>query len=348
MSKAPDDAAAAAASCSTARRLISVVIPVYNEEENIARAYAALCATLEPLGRYDLEFIFTDNHSEDGTFRGLEELAARDRRVKVLRFNRNYGFQRSLLTGYRHASGDAAVQIDCDLQDPPALIPQFLALWEQGHDVVVGLRRRRPENFIIAFARGRFYALLHRISDEKITKDAGDFRLVDRSILDHLKAVQDVHPYVRGLVASLATSEAGIPYDRTLRTHGRSKYPLAKLISFAMDGIISHSVLPLRLATYIGLILSVLTFLLSLYYFTSALLFGGEWPPGFATITVLILLGMSLNAIFMGVLGEYISRIYQQARHRPLTLIERTLNFDLPQRSRLKSPAADEAGEGGR
>jgi glycosyltransferase involved in cell wall biosynthesis len=343
MSKAPDDVAALVAPGETARRLVSLVIPVYNEEENIPRAYAALRATIEPLDRYELEFIFTDNHSEDGTFRVLEELAARDRRVKALRFNRNYGFQRSLLTGYRHASGDAAIQIDCDLQDPPELIPQFLALWEQGYDVVVGLRRGRRENFILALARRGFYALLHHFSEEKAPKDAGDFRLVDRRILDHLKTIQDLHPYVRGLIASLATNETGILYDRSARTHGRSKYPFAKLISFGMDGIISHSVLPLRLATYIGLALSVATFLLSVYYFISALLFGAQWPPGFATITVLILLGMSLNAIFMGVLGEYISRIYQQTRHRPLTLIERALNFGPPQRSRRQSAETDKA-----
>jgi polyisoprenyl-phosphate glycosyltransferase len=309
------------------RRLISVVIPVYNEEANITKAYDALRAVFDELGRYDHEFIFTDNHSDDGTFGVLESLAVRDSRVKVLRFNRNYGFQRSLLTGYRHASGDAAVQIDCDLQDPPELIPRFIELWEQGHDMVVGLRRRRDENVALTLARRGFYAFLHRISEEKLTADAGDFRLIDRHILDHLQTIRDLHPYVRGMVGSLATSEARIPYDRAARVLGRSKFPLGKLISFGMDGIISHSILPLRLATYVGLTLSGATFGLSLYYIVSALLSGGDWPPGFATITVLILLGMSLNAIFMGVLGEYISRIYQQVRQRPLTLIERSLNM---------------------
>ncbi len=310
------------------RRLISLVIPVYNEEPNILLAYEALCSVFDRLGKYDIELIFTDNHSEDGTFRVLAELGARDRRVKVLRFKRNYGFQRSLLTGYRHASGDAAVQIDCDLQDPPDLIPQFLSLWEQGHDVVVGLRHRRQERFALALIRRGFYALLHRISEERITSDAGDFRLVDRRILDHLNRIADLHPYVRGLIASLATNETGVPYERTARQHGRSKFPFAKLVSFGLDGIISHSVLPLRIATYVGLTLSVVTFLLSIFYVISALLFRANWPPGFATTTVLILLGMSLNAIFMGVLGEYVSRIYQQAKHRPMTLIERTINAD--------------------
>src|SRR5262249_4524065 len=151
------------------RRLISIVMPVYNEELNILRAYEALCGVFDRIGRYDVEFVFTDNHSEDGTFRILSELGARDPRGKVLRFNRNYGFQRSLLTGYRYAAGDAAVQFDCDLQDPPELIAQFLALWEQGHDVVVGLRKRRQEGMTLTLMRRSFYALLYRISEERIT-----------------------------------------------------------------------------------------------------------------------------------------------------------------------------------
>jgi polyisoprenyl-phosphate glycosyltransferase len=338
MQQTPSGAAESTPSVSGRRRLISLVMPVLNEEENIPQAYEALCAIFDRLGRYDLEFVFTDNHSDDNTFRVLEGLAARDRRVKVLRFNRNYGFQRSLLTGYRHASGDAAIQIDCDLQDPPALIPRFIELWEQGHDVVVGLRQRREESFALTFARRSFYALLHRISEEKITTDAGDFRLIDRRILDHLRKIQDLHPYVRGMIASLATSEARVPYDRAARARGRSKFPLAKLVSFGMDGIISHSILPLRLATYVGLVLATGTFLLSVNYVVEALRSGGSWPPGFATTTVLILLGMSLNAIFMGVLGEYISRIYQQVRQRPLTLIERTLNIAPAQERPLVQP----------
>lgn len=309
------------------KRLISVVIPVYNEEANVVPAHQALCAVFDELGTYDVEFIFTDNHSLDGTFQQLEALCAKDRRVKVLRFNRNYGFHRSLLTAYRHASGAAAVQFDCDLQDPPALIPQFLALWEQGHDVVVGLRRRREEHALLALGRRVFYALLNRISEEKITSDAGDFRLVDRKILDQLKQIYDLHPYVRGIIASLATRETGIPYDRTGRRRGRSKFPLRKLVGLALDGIFGHSILPLRLASYIGIVLSLATFLLSMSYVVSALAFGAGWPKGFATTTVLILLGMSLNAIFMGVLGEYVSRIYQQVRQRPLTVVERTINL---------------------
>src|SRR3954454_10972494 len=222
----------------TRRRLISLVMPVYNEEANVDRAYAALTAIFRDMPQYDLEFVFTDNHSEDRTFERLAALAKADSRVKAIRFTRNYGFQRSLLTAYRHASGDAAIQIDCDLQDPPELIPQFIAFWERGHDVVVGLRRRRQEPRLLTLGRRAFYALLNRISEDQVTRDAGDFRLVDRSVIDRLKELNDYNPYVRGVVSSFAARDIGITYDRVQRLYGRSKFPLRKLVGFALDGIL--------------------------------------------------------------------------------------------------------------
>jgi glycosyltransferase involved in cell wall biosynthesis len=308
-------------------RLISLVMPVYNEEVNVDRAYAALTAIFDKLPQYDIEFVFTDNHSEDGTFERLSALARADKRVKVIRFTRNYGFQRSLLTAYRNATGDAAIQVDCDLQDPPELIPQFIALWEKGHDVVVGLRRRREEPALLTLGRRAFYALLDRISDDPLTRDAGDFRLVDRSIINQLKQLNDYNPYVRGVVSSFAARETGIIYDRAPRLHGRSKFPVRKLIGFALDGIIGHSVLPLRLASYAGLSISILVFVLALFYLFEALLFRHSWPSGFATLVILMLFGINLNAIFLGIIGEYVSRIYQQVRFRPLVTVEMTANI---------------------
>ena len=308
------------------RRRISLVMPVYNEAGNIERAYAEILNVFAALP-YEVEFVFTDNHSQDDTFAILARLAAADPRIKVLRFNRNYGFQRSLLTAYRHASGDAAVQIDCDLQDPPALIAQFLALWEKGHDVVVGIRRRRRENPLLTMARRTFYTMLNRISDDRITRDAGDFRLVDRSVLEMLKELNDINPYVRGLISAFARNETGIVYDRDARQHGESKFPVIKLFRFAVDGIIAHSVVPLRLATYVGLVVSTSTFLLSMAYLVAALLFGRSWPSGFATIVIVTLFGISLNAIFLGIIGEYVSRIYQQVRIRPLVVVEQAINI---------------------
>jgi dolichol-phosphate mannosyltransferase len=308
------------------RRLISLVMPVYNEEANVERAYKALTDLFATLP-YEIEFVFTDNHSQDATFEKLAALAKADPRVRVIRFNRNYGFQRSLLTAYRHTSGDAAIQVDCDLQDPPDIIPRFLELWEQGHDVVVGLRRRRQEHPLLTLGRRTFYLLLSRISDDPIPRDAGDFRLVDRSVIDLLKGLNDFNPFVRGVISSYAGREIGVPYDRQPRLHGRSKFPLRRLVGFALDGILGHSVLPLRLASYAGLVISVVTFVVSLFYLFGALFFGQSWPSGFATVVVVMLFGISLNAIFLGIIGEYVSRIYQQGRNRPLVVVERTINL---------------------
>jgi dolichol-phosphate mannosyltransferase len=165
-------------------------------------------------------------------------------------------------------------------------------------------------------------------SEDRITRDAGDFRLIDRTILNRLRELNDINPYVRGVISSLACNEAGIIYDRAARLHGKSKFPLFKLFRFAMDGIIAHSVIPLRLATYIGMVVSTMTFLMSLAYLGAALFFGSSWPSGFATLIIVTLFGISLNAIFLGIIGEYVSRIYQQVRWRPLVVVEIAVNLD--------------------
>jgi dolichol-phosphate mannosyltransferase len=327
------------------RKLISVIIPVFNEENNIDRAYQEVCRIFDAMARYDLEIIFTDNHSIDRTPAVLEALANKDARVKVIRFARNFGFQKSVLTGYRMAAGDAAFQLDCDLQDPPALFPSFLALWEQGHDVIVGVRRSRKESKIIENSRKLFYRLMIRFSDDNLIPDAGDFRLVDRSILNQLRTIHEAHPYTRGLISSLAARQTGIPYDRARREFDNSKFPVRRLFGLAMDGILAHSLLPLRLATYFGFVMSAVLFLLSVFYIVARLIGGSEWPSGFATVAALVAMGISLNAIFLGIMGEYIGRIYNQIRQRPITVIEAT--FNLAPGSALRPRPAGQPEESG-
>jgi len=312
------------------RKLISVIVPVLNEQNNIARAYAEVCRVFEEIGRYDLEIIFTDNHCADRTPEILADIARVDPRVKVVRFARNFGFQNSVLTGYRLAKGDAAFQLDCDLQDPPSSFPDFLALWEKGHDVVVGVRRHRHESRLMQLARKSYYRLVQKFSDDNLVADGGDFRLVDRSILDQLRSIHEAHPYTRGLISSLAKRQIGTPIDRDRRLFDRSKFPLRRLFSLAMDGVLAHSVLPLRLATYFGFIMAGGLFLLACGYTIGRLLAGSDWPSGFATLAVLIAMGASLNAIFLGIIGEYVGRIYSQVRQRPNTVIEYTINLDEP------------------
>jgi glycosyltransferase involved in cell wall biosynthesis len=307
--------------------LISVIVPVYNEEANVRRAYDAICAELAPRDDLSFEIVFTDNHSTDGTFSLLAELAKSDPRVKVIRFARNFGFNRSILTGYRFASGDAAIQIDCDLEDPPQLFHEFIRLWREGHDVVVGVRARREESPLRAQARNAYYRMLASISETPQEMNAGDFRLIDRSVLDQLKVIDDAQPYMRGLVSELAHNQAAVPYARTQgRQFGQSKFPLRQLVKLALDGVFSHSTLPLKLATYIGLAVALLTALMSAVFLAGRLLQPEQWPLGYATTTLLILFGISLNALFLGVIGEYIARIYQQVRTRPTVIVEKALN----------------------
>lgn len=309
------------------KKILSIVVPVFNEEGNIEQLYSAVVEVLKSIPDYDYEFVFTDNHSTDRTFENLEELAQKDNKVRVIRFSRNFGFQRSIYTGYVNVRGDAAVQLDCDLQDPPELIPEFVRLWERGYQVVYGIRKIRKESWWINSLRKIFYRLINMLSEDELPLDVGDFRLVDRRILDELLKIDDYQPYLRGSIAVMGFNQIGIPYERMERVRGVSKFSFKQMIHLAIDGILNHSIIPLRIATYIGLTVSVFTFLGIIGYLIGKLMFGNNWPAGFATTTTLILLSISLNALFLGIIGEYLGRIYQQIKRRPLTIIERKLNF---------------------
>jgi polyisoprenyl-phosphate glycosyltransferase len=316
-------------------KLLSITVPVYNEEANIEPLYDAVNRTLEQIAdRYRWEFIFTDNCSTDGTFKCLEQLAERDSRVRVYRFTRNFGFQRSILTGYRLARGDAAVQIDCDLQDPPEVILDFVRIWESGFKVVYGVRRSRPEPFLVHAMRRSFYRLLAWLSTDNLQLDAGDFRLVDRCVLDLLHAYNDQNPYLRGYIASLGYQQVGVTYDRSERKRGESSFGFGSLVNLAVDGIVSHSILPLRLASVVGVFLSTLACLAIGIYFVLWLAHDKSWPAGFATLAFLILFSLAVNAIFLGIIGEYLARIYSQLKIRPLTIVERFID-------RAEPPASD-------
>jgi len=305
------------------RPLISIVVPVFNEELNINPFYETVSRQIEPLsGLYDFELVFTDNHSTDGTFSLLRELTQRDPRVHAYRFSRNFGYQRSIMTGYSRARGDAAIQLDVDLQDPPELIGRFLAEWREGAEVVYGIRTKRKEPWIISIQRVLFYRLIDRLSEEKIPVDAGDFRLISRRVIDLLKSFEDAQPYLRGTIATLGFKQVGIPYTRNARVRGESKFPFSKLVSLAVDGILNHSVVPLRLSTYFGLAVSAITLISILGYAVAKIIFGSQWPAGFATLAALTLASISINAMLLGIIGEYLGRIYRQLKRQPVTIIE--------------------------
>jgi glycosyltransferase involved in cell wall biosynthesis len=305
------------------RPLVSLVVPVFNEETNVGPFYEAVLAETQKLkANYRFEFVFTDNHSTDATFQLLRELAQRDHRVQAYRFSRNFGFQRSIMTGYSRAAGDAAIQLDVDLQDPPELIGRFLEEWRSGADVVYGVRVKRQESWITNMQRVLFYRLIDHLSEEKIPVDAGDFRLISRRVIDLLKSFEDAQPYLRGTIATLGFKQVGIPYNRNARLRGESKFPFSKLVSLAMDGILNHSVVPLRISTYFGLAISAITLISIVGYILAKLLLGSQWPAGFATLAALILASISINAMLLGIIGEYLGRMYRQMKKQPLTIIE--------------------------
>jgi len=314
------------------RKLISIIAPVYNEEANVRDLYERVNSALAPIADlYDWEFIFTDNHSEDKTFDVIESLASTDKRIRAFRFSRNFGFQRSILTGYRLAKGDIAVQIDCDLQDPPELIRQFVKYWERGYAVVYGVRRHRKENFILHAARRFFYKLLDTLSEEKLPQNAGDFRLVDRRILNLLREIDDQEPYLRGFIAGTGFNQIGIEYDRNIRTAGVSKFGLSDLVKLAVDGLTQHSTVPLRAFTYLGMTMSLGAVGYALFaIIVWSLDLKSELPKGWSSLAVGIFLLGGIQLMGIGILGEYVGRTYKQVKKRPMTIIERKIDHSSP------------------
>jgi polyisoprenyl-phosphate glycosyltransferase len=303
------------------RKLVTISIPVLDEEGNIDRLVQRLQSVAKQNPGYDFEFLFTDNASTDGTFAKLAEKASEDTRIRVLRFSRNFGFQRSILTNLLNARGAAAIQIDADLQDPPELITEFLAKWEKGYKVVYGIRRLRVESWLMRLARRTHYRLIQALSEVEVPVNAGDFRLVDRSIIEHLRTYVDQAPYLRGIIASLGYPQIGIPYDRTGRAAGRTKFNFAKLLALSIDGICSQSIRPLHYITVFGFLTSFVVAILLIAYLIFYFFSTDDSPRGFTTLVLLVLTSIGINAAFVGLIGEYVGRIYNNVRGGPSTII---------------------------
>lgn len=311
----------------THRLLISISIPVLNEAANIPILYKRLNAlAIKMHDRCNLEFIFSDNHSDDDTWKILMKLASADSRVKAIRFSKNYGFQRSILANYLHARGDAIMQIDADLQDPPEILEEFYDLWKQGYQVIYGIRKKRKEGWLINNFRKLGYFIIDKISEHPIPRDAGDFRLIDRKVVHSLLSIRTANPYIRGMIASLGFNQLGIPYDRDLRAAGKSKFNFFDLIRLGLSAILNHSVVPLRVASFLGLTILGLSLLGAASYLWLYLYHPGL-PKGFTSTTILILFGIGLNSFLLGIIGEYILRIYLVLRSDPIAIIEQSLNF---------------------
>jgi dolichol-phosphate mannosyltransferase len=308
---------------------LSFVIPVYNEEENLINTYKAINEFMLAYGdKYEYEIIFTDNHSQDKTFSIVKNIAKDDKRVKAVRFSKNFGYQKSIYTGYLLASGDAAIQLDCDLQDPLQVVREFIKKWEEGYAVVYGIRKNRKEFWLMTLTRKIFYRLIAFFSTDELPQDAGDFRLVDKKIIEELRKLYDYYPYIRGLIASIGFEQIGVPYGRHERKKGKSKFKLTDCINLAIDGMINHSTVPLRLVTYVGLFVFLLGFIAASCYLIGKLFFRQDWPRGFATIAIFLSMTLSLPTIILGIIGEYVGRIYQQVKKRPIVIIDERVNLN--------------------
>tara|TARA_B100000614_G_C14514889_1_gene480105 strand:+ start:457 stop:1440 length:984 start_codon:yes stop_codon:yes gene_type:complete len=307
--------------------LLSISIPVLNEESNLDALHERLIIVGKSMEHLcDLEFIFTDNYSTDSTWIKLEKICSKDKRCKAIRFSRNFGFQRSILANYMHTSGDAVVQIDADLQDPPELIKVFFQEWKKGYDVVYGIRTGRSENILSNYFRKIGYWIIDKLSDYPIPRNAGDFRLIDRKVLDVLFKIKHHNPYLRGVIAGLGFKQKGIDYNRESRSSGKSKFNLFGLVRMGTSAVLSHSTMPLRLASVFGLIVLLISICGAIYY-TLLKFLDPNLPQGLASIHILVLFGIGLHSLFMGIIGEYLLKIYLIIRSHPLVVIERHLNF---------------------
>ncbi|QNK75207.1 glycosyltransferase family 2 protein [Variovorax sp. PAMC28562] len=309
------------------RPLISLSIPVLNEADNLDALYGRICALATKMAdRCDLEFVFSDNHSDDRTWAKLAELASQDARVRAIRFSKNYGFQRSILANYMHARGDAIMQIDADLQDPPELLERFFELWKDGNAVVFGVRRKRQEGPLLNAFRRFGYCMIDLISDHSIPRDAGDFRLIDRRVVQALLQVKTASPYLRGMIAGLGFNQVGVEYARDSRTAGKSKFGVARLVQLGLTAVFNHSTVPLRLASIAGIGMLFVSAIGATYYVLLKMLHP-DLPRGIASIHVLVLFGIGLQSLLLGIVGEYLLRIYLILRAEPVAIIESSINF---------------------
>jgi len=310
------------------KKKLTIGTPCYQEELNVRRCHEEVRRILAPFSdRYEYEHIFGDNGSTDGTLSILKEIAAEDPRVKVLAYARNFGVEKSCMTLYRHASGDAVILLSSDLQDPPQLIPEFIRKWEEGYAVVSGIYENRADSWVFAKIRKTYYWLIQRIANEPLVRDFSGYALLDRKVVDEFVYLNDFSPYIRGLIAATGFAQASVPYLRPGRARGRSSYNLALYMGTAINAIISHSIVPIRLATFAGLTLSTLSIVMAFVY---ALIKMFKWDfqaPGATTTVVLLLFFSGIQLFFLGVLGEYIGAIHSQVRPKPFVAIREKINF---------------------
>jgi glycosyltransferase involved in cell wall biosynthesis len=307
----------------------SLVLPIYNEDETIPELVRRLGELMDQLDG-DAEAILVDDGSSDSSYESMVAARETDPRFKLLRLSRNFGHQIAVTAGLDVASGDAVIVMDADLQDPPEVALDLAARWQEGYDVVYAVREERhgESRFKRATASG-FYRLFKRMSDVDVPLDVGDFRLVDRRALDAFRSMRESNRYVRGMFSWIGFRQVGVPFRRDERFAGETKYPLRKMVKFATDGIVSFSAYPLRLALNVGFVVSAFSFLLGIVFLVSRLA-GLYSVPGLASIAVFVAFLGGIQLLLIGIMGEYVARIHDEVKGRPLYLVSDTRGLDEP------------------
>lgn len=303
------------------KKLISYIFPIYNESGNIAKLYAEMMAEMaKNQDKYDFEIICINDGSKDDSLEKLIELHTTDNRIRIINFSRNFGHQLAVTAGLDYAKGDAVIIMDADLQDPPSVSTELIAKWEEGYDVVYAQRRTRQDTPFKKFTAHIFYRVLDRFADIEIPKDTGDFRLIDHKVVEEIKKFRERNRFLRGMVSYVGFKQVAHQFDRQERFAGTTNYPLRKMVKLALDGITSFSTLPLRLITQFGGLLVMIGFLgtvilLGLRFFSDVVVTG--WV---ILVPVLVFLG-GIQMLTLGVIGEYVGRIYQESQDRPLYIV---------------------------
>ena len=307
---------------------ISVVVPMYYEEKVVKECYERLTKVLQNLINYDYEIIFIDDGSKDKTLELLEEIAQEDNKVKIISFTRNFGHQCAVTAGLKHVSGDVIVIIDADLQDPPELIPDMICLWEEGNQVVYGKRKtRKGESVFKVLSAKMFYKTLNALSDVEIPKDTGDFRLVDREVVEVINSLPEHNKFLRGLWSWTGFKQKPYEYERKERFAGKTKYPLKKMLKLASDGIISFSTKPLKIVGALGIISIAISICIMIYALISFAFKLNNLTPGWTSLMVAITFFAGVQLLSIWIMSEYISRIYDESKNRPQYIIEKKINF---------------------
>ncbi len=308
-------------------KTITVASGCYNEEGNIRELYSQLSAVFTELPSYTWEIIFIDNASTDATPTILREIAAKDRRVKVIFNARNFGAVRSSSHVLMQAYGDAVIGMASDLQDPPSLIKDFVAKWEEGYKIVLGVKTQSEESRLFYFLRSTYYTLVKRMADIQLTPHSTGFGLYDKQVMDVFRKLDDPYPYFRGLISDIGFESAKIQFTQPRRKRGITKNNFYTLYDLAMLGLTSHSKVPLRLAAMLGFAMSLLSLLVAMGYLAAKLIFWYSFPVGLAPLIIGLFLFSSIQLLFIGILGEYIGAIHTQILHRPLVVEKDRINF---------------------